>query len=136
VDVTEVLYGKAGKQISVLEDGGVVPYAKVLPNISKINASPAPSNPAGYADFRFMGSRHSETGDEVVLFLGVNPNSGTPIDTEYFIVSSVNGRFTLDRKTDEFVRALGGEAGRISPPGFVKSADLETLKSEIAATPR
>src|SRR5215471_87041 len=97
VNVTETLRGQVGPQISVLEDGGIVPYTKVLPAlVNKFGATPsAPPNPNGLVDFRFMGARHSEVGDEVVLFLGKNINSGTPIDTEYFMVSSVHGRFTL-----------------------------------------
>ena len=137
VNVTETLRGQVGQQISVLEDGGVVPYSKVLPDlVAKFGATPTPQPKAGgMVDFRSMGARHSEVGDEVVLFLGKNPNSGTPIDAGYFIVSGSHGRFTLDTKTDQFVRALGG-SDKDMRPGAVKSADLNTLKSEAAAAPR
>jgi hypothetical protein len=138
VNVTETLRGQVGQRITVLEDGGVVPYSMVLPDlVAKFGATPTPQPKAGgLVDFRSMGARHSEAGDEVVLFLGKNPNSGTPIDTEYFILSGSHGRFTLEPKTGQFVRALGA-ASKDMPPGFVKSADLNTLKSEISvAAPR
>ncbi len=137
VSVTETLWGQAGKQITVLEDGGVVPYAQFLPDIPNKIGAPAPSStPDGYVDFRFMGARHSATGDEVVLFLGVNLNKGTPIDTDYYIVSSVHGRFTFDAKANEFVRGLGSSIDKDSLPGSMKSADLATLKRDIAAGSR
>jgi hypothetical protein len=138
VKVTEVLRGEVGKkQVTVLEDGGVVPYARVLPDIPAKDAAPAPpADPSGLVDFTFMGARHTEAGDDVVLFLGVNPNSGTAIDTEYFIVSSVRGRFTLDTETNTFVRAAGEGTEKEARPGSVNSADLKTLKREIAAAPR
>jgi hypothetical protein len=118
----------------VLEDGGVVPYSTVLPDlVAKFGATPTPQPEAGgLVDFRSMGARHSEVGDEVVLFLGRNPNSGTPVDTEYFMVSGAHGRFTLDTKTGQFMRALGGSDNDMRP-GAVKSADLNTLRTEIAA---
>jgi hypothetical protein len=135
VNVTESLRGQTGKQISVLEDGGVVPYAKAAADIPQKDGDPStPRNPAGYVDFRLMGARHSEAGDEVVIFLGVNPNSGTAIETEYNMVSSVHGRFTFDAKTNTFVRALGTTDKELRP-GFVKSADVGKFKSEIAAAP-
>jgi len=135
VDVTQVIRGQVGRQISVLEDGGVVPYAAVKDDLgTKDNAPTAPARTDGYVDFRFMGARHSEAGDDVVLFLGVNPNSGTAIDSEYYIVSSVHGRFTLDPTTRAFVR--GGSEANEGLPGFVTSADLETITSEVAAGTR
>jgi hypothetical protein len=134
VSVTETLRGQVGEEISVLEDGGVVPYSAVLPDlVYKFGATPSgPSNPNGYVDFRIMGSRHSEVGDEVVVFLGKNINSGTPIDTEYFIISGGHGRFTLDTTTGQFVRGVGTD----TPAGFVTSADLNTLRNEVATARR
>jgi hypothetical protein len=114
VDVAETLRGEPGGQITVLEDGAVVPYADVAAQLAEKQGAPARTDTDGYIDFRFMGARHSEVGDEVVLFLGVNPNVGTPIDTQYFIVSSVHGRFTLDTTTNTFQRGgAEGAAGRL-----------------------
>jgi hypothetical protein len=99
VDVTRVIHGQVGKQISVLEDGGVVPYAAVKDYLgSKVGAPSGPARADGYVDFRFMGARHSEVGDDVLLF--------------------------------PFAR--GGDA-EDAPAGFVKSADLGTITSEISA---
>jgi hypothetical protein len=136
VNVAEGLLGQAGRQISVVEEGGVVPYAKVAPDFPRKDGDPAPpANPAGYVDFRFMGARHSEVGDEVVLFLGANPNIGTPIETEYNMVSSVRGRFTLDVKTNQIVRSLGSP-DRDFRPGYLRTVDVRTLRSEVAAATR
>jgi hypothetical protein len=131
--VTAGLRGQSGQQISVTEDGGVLPWGTVAADFPPKLGSPAPQrDPSSLVDFRFMGSRHSEVGDDVVLFLGVNPNAGTPIETEYNMVSSVRGRFTLDLKTNQFVRALGTPE-REFRPGYVKAADVGTLKTEISA---
>jgi hypothetical protein len=133
VRVSEGFHGRTGQQISVLEDGGVVPYAKAAADIPAKDGDPStPRGTEGYVDFRFMGARHSEVGDEVVLFLGTNPNSGTTIETEYSIISSVHGRFTFDPTTHTFVRALG-RADEQWRAGFVTSADVGKLRSEIAA---
>lgn len=133
VDVTEHLRGQTGKQISVLEDGGIVPYTTAAADMPRKDGDPSSRhNPTGFVDFRFMGARHSEAGDEVVLFLGVNPNKGTVIETEYNVVSSVRGRFTLDANTKTFVRTQGTPDKDLRR-GFVRSTDVATLKNEIAA---
>ena len=132
VTVTEGLRGQTESQISVLEEGGVVPYALAAKDIPPKDSDPAgPRTTEGYLDFRFMGARHSEPGDEVVLFLGLNPNQGTVIETTYNMISSVRGRFTFDTTSNAYIRSLGSP-DRDLRPGFVKSADLGELKAEIA----
>jgi hypothetical protein len=108
VDVIEGLRGQADARISVLEEGGVVPYALAAKDIpAKDSDSHAPQSTKAFIDFRFLGARHSEPGDQVVLFLGRNPNTGTVIETTYNMISSVHGRFTYDTKSNAFVRSLG-----------------------------
>jgi hypothetical protein len=110
-----------------------VPYALAAKDIPpKDSDTRGPRSTEGYIDFRFMGARHSEPGDEVILFLGLNPNRGTVIETTYNMISSVHGRFTYDTKSNAFVRSLGSP-DRDLRAGFVKSADIGELKAEIAA---
>lgn len=133
VNVTEGLRGQAEAQITVLEEGGVVPYALAAKDIPPKDGDPHPTRSTeGFIDFRFEGARHSEPGDEVILFLGLNPNRGTVIETTYNMISSVHGRFTYDTKTNAFVRSLGSP-DRDLRAGFVRSADIGTLRAEIAA---
>lgn len=132
VTVAEGLRGQAESQISVLEEGGVVPYALAAKDFPPKDGDPAVRrNTEGYLDFRFMGARHSEPGDEVVLFLGLNPNRGTVIETTYNMISSVHGRFTFDTKSNAYVRSLGSP-DRDLRSGFLKSTGLEELKAQIA----
>ena len=124
VDVTEGLRGQADAQISVLEEGGVVPYALAAKDIpAKDSDSHAPQSTKAFIDFRFLGARHSEPGDQVVLFLGRNPNTGTVIETTYNMISSVHGRFTYDTRSNAFVRSLGSPDRELRT-GFVKTADI------------
>jgi len=133
VDVIEGLRGQADARISVLEEGGVVPYALAAKDIpAKDSDSHAPQSTKAFIDFRFLGARHSEPGDQVVLFLGRNPNTGTVIETTYNMISSVHGRFTYDTKSNAFVRSLGSPDRELRT-GFVKTADIGTLKAEVAA---
>jgi hypothetical protein len=133
VNVTEGLHGHAEAQITVLEEGGVVPYALAAKDIPPKDFDPhTPRSTAGNIDFRFLGARHSEPGDEVILFLGLNPNRGTVIETTYNMISSVHGRFTYDTKSSAFVRSLGSPDGDLRA-GFVTSTDIGKLRAEIAA---
>ncbi len=133
VNVTEGLHGQAEAQITVLEEGGVVPSALAAKDIPPKDFDPhTPRSTAGNIDFRFMGARHSEPGDEVILFLGRNPNTGTIIETTYNMIKSVHGRFTYDTKSNAYVRSLGSPDRELRA-GFVKSTDISSLKAEIAA---
>jgi hypothetical protein len=48
------------------------------------------------------------------------------------MISSVHGRLTYDTKSNVFVRSLGSPDRELRT-GFVKMADIGTLKAEIAA---
>jgi hypothetical protein len=100
------------RTVTVYEDGGVVPYAEILPMLQEHSDEILPAaGPDEYVDSRFMGAPHSEVGDEIVAFVQPNPNDRDLIPADYQIVgSAVQGLLTKDAKTGEYVRrGLAGD---------------------------
>ncbi len=133
VKVQKAYKGDPADEITVYEDGGLVPLREVLPEMEG-HFDPASLTEEqienGLVDYRFEGADHSEAGDHVVLYLCENPNPSQA--GSYQMIMSVFGRFKLDEAGNKYVRPemrgnvrFETEKGK----GAMEGA-LEKLKSE------
>lgn len=97
-----------GSTVVIYRDGGQIPLSQVLPDLKSDQAAMLPASPPANAvvDFRFMGAEQSAVGDEIVAFLGPDPNPERA--GAYQPVSSVHGLLKLDRQANRYAR-LGDE---------------------------
>lgn len=105
VEVAKTFVGDVEPVVTVREDGGFLRVSQVMAeNADKSFEEKPDLDPDGWIDSRFENTEHLSPGDDVIVFLGRDPNAGR--QSGYVEVSSVYGRFTLtDRGT--FVR--GGD---------------------------
>lgn len=131
VDVAKTFKGTLPERIKVYEDGGYVKLKDMLKEASAhLDASTYTGRQIeeGVVDVVFMGARHSQVGDEVVLYLRKNPNASQ--GDSYQLVSSVQGRLTLNKKTAKYERPSGPE----TTEGFqdeIAAAELESGLLEV-----
>lgn len=104
VQVSQVFKGSVPQTITVWEDGG---YVKLKDMLGEFKGHADTSTFTedqldGTVDVRFFDAPHSNVGDEVILYLWKNPNKSEA--GSYMMVSSVFGRFILDKQTGNFER--------------------------------
>lgn len=133
VDVTESYKGEPAHEITVYEDGGVVPLKEALPDMAG-HYDPASLSEkdveSGLVDFKFMGADHSQVGDKVILYMRKNPNPSQ--GGSYQLIMSVFSRFKLNEATSMYVRpAMEGAADFESTMAKdVMETALDKLKSQ------
>ena len=136
VDVKESRKMKVGKAVTVYEDGGVVPYAEILPELqahSKVKLPPAASD--AYVDVRFLGAQHTEVGNEIVAFVQPNPNSRDLIPADYQLIGSVQGLLVRDASTGLYLRRGVGEKASAGVERSLSRASLDATLTKVAGTP-
>lgn len=106
IDVLKSYKGNPAKTIKVYEDGGYVKIKDMLDELQghiDVNSLSQEQIENGVVDVRFFNAPHSTPGQQVILYLVKNPN---PLQKGSFqIVSSLYGRFTLD-KSDGYYKRL------------------------------
>lgn len=133
VKVQKAYKGDPEDQITVYENGALVPLKEVLPLLEG-HYDPASLSQEdiehGLVDYRFEGAEHSEAGDQVILYLCKNPNPSQA--GSYQIVMSVYGRFKLDKGGNKYVRQemRGNPSFETERPKEDMEATLDKLKSE------
>ena len=101
VDVSTSYKGNNSGVIKVYEDGGLVKL-KDMVDSRKDNSLTADQLNNGVVDVKFFKTPHSKVGQEVMLYLTKN---STPLPTDsYRIISSLYGRFTLDKADGKYKR--------------------------------
>ncbi|SHO51756.1 hypothetical protein [Anaerocolumna xylanovorans] len=99
VELSETYYGDIGNisSIIVYEDGGYAKYSDVMESIKPhidISKYSEEERSNSIVDYCFMDAKHSQVGDEVVMFLTLN-SPPLPEDS-FYITSSVFGKYTLN----------------------------------------
>lgn len=105
VSVSQTYKGSSPQTVTVLEDGGYTKVADLyVPGKTGTQFGDDANLPKdGWVDSRFASATHPDVGDKVVLFL-YKATAGT----EYWEVSSVFGRLTLDDTGMNYVRPTDG----------------------------
>lgn len=107
VDVLREIKGETENKIFVYEDGGFAKFKDVIDvfrghvDMSKLTAEQIEN---GLVEDKMFGAPHSETGQQVVLFLVKNPNIGSDPTRTYRVVSSVYGKLILDKQKGAYQR--------------------------------
>jgi hypothetical protein len=127
VDVNKVYKGESAQQITVYEDGGIVPLKEVLPDMEG-HYDPASLSEDdienGLVDFRYMGAEHSQVGDKVILYLRVNPNESQA--GSYQMIMGPYSCFKLDELNSTYARP--GEEG---VPSFETERSEEAMEAAL-----
>jgi hypothetical protein len=107
VNVLDSYKGKSAKEIKVYEDGGYVKVKDMLDefkdngmDLEKKLSKEKIEN--GLVEMKIFNAPHSQKGQQVILYLNENKNSNST--DSYMIVSSVYGKFTLDKNTGKYKR--------------------------------
>lgn len=105
IDILKSYKGNSPKKIIVYEDGGYVKVKDMINELKNhIDTSKLSQNQIenDVVDIKFFNSEHSKIGEQVILYL--TPNSA-PLPTDsYRIISSLYGRFTLDKTSGKYKR--------------------------------
>ncbi|MCM8709459.1 hypothetical protein M2651_00280 [Clostridium sp. SYSU_GA19001] len=106
INVLQSYKGNCAKTIKVYEDGGYVKVKDKLDELKKhidVEKLTQEQIDNGVIDIKFFNAPHAKKGQQVILYLTKNI---APLPTDsYRIVSSLYGKFTLD-KSDEMYKRI------------------------------